>query len=213
MHQASSICMKPDCYSKKILGLVAGYGFGYCIEQANTRPHLEKKTQGELSTPGIPAMLRFCLAGAVVAALTLPLPHSIGPAYAGEKTLDFQLLVKYFEPRTLEAKNIEDQTITQSKGFGVAVFKDGRLGTVDFIMTMDKQKGAGTAFGYRAPSRSTMGPLQSASHLPVAHKVSTAIIRSCLVQLLTRGPPGAVPLTASLIRIRATVCITLRFAS
>ena len=92
--------------------------------------------------------MRFCLAGAVMAALTLPLPLSIGAAYAGEKTLEFQLLVKYFEPRTLDAKNIEDQSITQAKGFGVAVFKDGRLGTLDFIFTGDKQKSAGTAFGY-----------------------------------------------------------------
>ncbi len=92
--------------------------------------------------------MRFCLAGAVVAALTSPLSLSIGAAYAGEKTLDFQLLVKYFEPRTLEAKNIEDQTLTQSKGFGVAVFKDGRIGTLDFIMTMDKQKDTLTASGY-----------------------------------------------------------------
>jgi hypothetical protein len=72
----------------------------------------------------------------------------MGAALAGEKTLEFQLVTKYLEPRALEAKNIEDQAITQAKGFGVAVFKDGRIGTKDFIVAFDKHKGAGTAFGY-----------------------------------------------------------------
>jgi hypothetical protein len=65
-----------------------------------------------------------------------------------EKTLEFQVLVKYLEPRTLNAANIEGHTITQAKGFGVAVFKDGRFGSLDFIFAIDKQKDAGTAFGY-----------------------------------------------------------------
>lgn len=65
-----------------------------------------------------------------------------------EKTLEFQVVVKYLELRTLDALNIEDQTITQGKGFGVAVFKDGRIGTLDFITVMDKHKSDGTGFGY-----------------------------------------------------------------
>jgi hypothetical protein len=69
-------------------------------------------------------------------------------AHAGEKTLEFQLVTKYLDPRTLDAPNVEDQTITQSRAFGVAVFKDGRFGTKDFIVANDKHKGAGTAFGY-----------------------------------------------------------------
>ncbi len=87
-------------------------------------------------------------ASTVLVALSLSLSLSTGATYAGEKTLEFQLVANYLEPRTLAAKNIEDQTITQAKGFGVAVFKDGRIGTNDFILTADKQKGAGTAFGY-----------------------------------------------------------------
>jgi hypothetical protein len=72
----------------------------------------------------------------------------MGMALAGEKTLEFQLVTKYFEPRKLEVKNVEDQTVTQTKAFGVAVFKDGRIGTKDFITVIDNQKGAGTGFGY-----------------------------------------------------------------
>ena len=68
-------------------------------------------------------------ASAVLFALSLPFSLSMGVAYAGEKTLEFQLVTKYIEPRTLDAPNLEKQTITQSKAFGVAVFKDGRIAT------------------------------------------------------------------------------------
>jgi hypothetical protein len=87
-------------------------------------------------------------ASAVLFALSLPLSLSMGVAYAGEKTLEFQLVTKYIEPRTLDAPNLEKQTITQSKAFGVAVFKDGRIGTKDYIVANDINKGAGTAIGY-----------------------------------------------------------------
>jgi hypothetical protein len=80
--------------------------------------------------------------------LSLLFSLSIGVAYAGEKTLEFQLVTKYIEPRTVDAPNLEKQTITQSRAFGVAVFKDGRIGTKDFIVANDISKGAGTAFGY-----------------------------------------------------------------
>jgi hypothetical protein len=85
-------------------------------------------------------------ASAVMVALSLSL--SMAAAHAAEKTLEFQLVTKYLDPRTLDAPNIEDQTITQSKAFGVAVFKDGRIGTKDYILANDKLKGAGTVFGY-----------------------------------------------------------------
>jgi hypothetical protein len=84
----------------------------------------------------------------VLVALSLSFSLSIGAAHAAEKTLEFQLVTKYLDPRTLDAPNVEDQTITQSKAFGVAVFKDGRIGTKDYIVANDKHKDAGTAFGY-----------------------------------------------------------------
>ncbi len=92
--------------------------------------------------------LNFSRVSGALIALSVPLSLSMGAAYAGENTLEFQLVVKYLEPRTLDASNIEDQAITQAKGFGVAVFKDGRIGTKDFIMAVDKHKDAGTGFGY-----------------------------------------------------------------
>lgn len=72
-----------------------------------------------------------------------------GSAGAAEKTLEFQLVTKDLDPRTLEAPtSFEGQTIVQSKAFGVAVFKDGRIGTKDFTYISDVNKGAGTGFGY-----------------------------------------------------------------
>ena len=87
-------------------------------------------------------------ASAGLAALGFSFLLSIAAAHAGESTLEFEMLAKYFDTSTLNSTNIEGRTITQSKGFGVAVLKGGRLGTVDFIMAVDKQKGAGTASGY-----------------------------------------------------------------
>ena len=85
---------------------------------------------------------------AVLGAVSLLLTFSMGAAYAGEKTLEFQLVTKFLEAQTLNAANMDDQTITQAKAFGVAVFKDGRIGTKDFIISIDEHKGAGTALGY-----------------------------------------------------------------
>jgi hypothetical protein len=85
---------------------------------------------------------------AVLTALSLVLSLSMGMAHAGEKTLEFQLVTKYLDPRVLDAPNVEGQTITQGKAFGVAIFKDGRIGTKDFIFAGERKGGTGTGFGY-----------------------------------------------------------------
>jgi hypothetical protein len=92
--------------------------------------------------------MRCNRAGALLIALSVPLSLSTGVARAAEKTLEFQLITKYFDAQTLDAPNVENQSITQSKAFGVAVFKDGRLGIKDYVFVIDSNKGAGTAFGY-----------------------------------------------------------------
>jgi len=84
----------------------------------------------------------------VVIAGLAPLALIASMAYAAERTLEFQLVTKALDPRTLEAPNIEGQTITQSKAFGVTVSKDGRIGTKEFIFASDMNKGVGTYFGY-----------------------------------------------------------------
>jgi hypothetical protein len=71
-------------------------------------------------------------------------------ALAAEKTLEFQLVTKNLDPRTLDAPaNFAGQTLMQSKAFGVAVFKDGRIGTKDYTYVSENiDKGAATGFGY-----------------------------------------------------------------
>jgi len=69
-------------------------------------------------------------------------------AVAGEKSLEFQLVTKAIDPKSIEVPNIENQTITQGKAFGVAVFKDGRTAIKDFVFVSDLNKGIGTSFGY-----------------------------------------------------------------
>jgi hypothetical protein len=85
---------------------------------------------------------------ATLLALGLSLSLSMVAAQAADKTLEFQLVSKALDPQTLEAPNTENQTIMQSRGFGVAVFKDGRVGTKDYIFTRDASKGVGTLLGY-----------------------------------------------------------------
>jgi len=77
-----------------------------------------------------------------------PLAFVVSTAYAAERTLEFQLVTKNLDPRTLDAPNIEGQTITQSKAFGVTVSKDGRIGTKEYIIANDMNKGVGNSFGY-----------------------------------------------------------------
>ncbi|MGA8052292.1 MAG: hypothetical protein WCA12_00260 [Burkholderiales bacterium] len=81
-----------------------------------------------------------------VAGLALSIPMSM--AQAAEKTLEFQLVTKALDPRVVEAPNVEGQSLTQARAFGVAAFPDGRVGTKDFVFTSDLNKGAGTMVGY-----------------------------------------------------------------
>jgi hypothetical protein len=69
-------------------------------------------------------------------------------AVAGEKVLEFRLVTKPIDAKVMEAANIEGQTVVSGKYFGVAVFKDGRIGVKEFVNTSDLLKGSGPFFGY-----------------------------------------------------------------
>ncbi len=69
-------------------------------------------------------------------------------AVAGEKVLEFKLVTKPIDAKVMEAANIEGQTVVSGKYFGVAVFKDGRIGVKEFVNTSDLLKGSGPFFGY-----------------------------------------------------------------
>ena len=85
--------------------------------------------------------LTFFLSGValVVAAST---------AVAGEQVLEFKLVTKPIDVKVTEAANIEGQTVASGKFFGVAIFKDGRIGVKEFVNTSDLLKGSGPFFGY-----------------------------------------------------------------
>lgn len=69
-------------------------------------------------------------------------------AVAGEKVLEFKLVTKPIDAKVMEAANIEGQMVVSGKYFGVAIFKDGRIGVKEFVNTSDLLKGSGPFFGY-----------------------------------------------------------------
>jgi len=84
----------------------------------------------------------------VLSSLALGSLSGASRAEAGEKTLEFQLFTKSIDPRKIEVPNVEGQYITQSTAFGIAVFKDGRVATKDFVYVADGNKGGVSQFGY-----------------------------------------------------------------
>ena len=69
-------------------------------------------------------------------------------ALAGEQVLEFKLVTKPIDYKVTEAANIEGQTVASGKLFGVAVFKDGRIGVKEFVNSSDTLKGSGSFYGY-----------------------------------------------------------------
>jgi hypothetical protein len=69
-------------------------------------------------------------------------------ALAGEQVLEFKLVTKPIDYKITEVANVEGQTVGSGKLFGVAVFKDGRIGVKEFVNSADMLKGAGSFYGY-----------------------------------------------------------------
>lgn len=69
-------------------------------------------------------------------------------ANAAEHALDFKLVVRAIEVKSLDAPNIEGQSVTLMRMHGVAFFKDGRVASKEFIFSTDYNKGTGPFFGY-----------------------------------------------------------------
>lgn len=69
-------------------------------------------------------------------------------ALAGEQVLEFKLITKPIDVKVIEAANVEGQTVVSGKFFGVAVFKDGRIGVKEFVSSADMLKGSGPFYGY-----------------------------------------------------------------
>src|SRR5215831_14345453 len=91
--------------------------------------------------------MRQSLYGILIGAAAVVATSSI--AFAGEQKLEFKLVTRLVNPTTvLEAANIEGQTMIVSKAVGVAYFKDGRVASKDFIITLELRNGSGPYKGY-----------------------------------------------------------------
>jgi len=86
--------------------------------------------------------LSLAVVSSVIAGLWAP------SVLAAEHVLDFKLVVKLTDVKTVEAPDIEGQTILTAKAFGVAFFKDGRVASKEFIYNLDSNKGSGPFIGY-----------------------------------------------------------------
>lgn len=69
-------------------------------------------------------------------------------AFAGEQKLEFKLVTRPIDVKVTEIANVEGQTVASGKYFGVAVFKDGRIGVKEFVNSYDLLKGSGSYYGY-----------------------------------------------------------------
>ena len=76
------------------------------------------------------------------------LGYAASTALAGERVLEFKLVTKPIDVKVTEVANVEGQTVASGKVFGVAIFKDGRIGVKEFVNTSDLLKGSGPFFGY-----------------------------------------------------------------
>ena len=90
--------------------------------------------------------MRQSVRGMLLGAAALMVTSSI--AFAGEQTLEFKLVVKTLDPLVLQAANVEGQTMSASKAFGVAFFKDGRIAVKDFIGSSETLNGSGPMRGF-----------------------------------------------------------------
>jgi hypothetical protein len=90
--------------------------------------------------------MRQSLYGILIGAAAVVATSSI--AFAGEQKLEFKLVTFRIDPTVLEAANIDGQTITASKAFGVAYFKDGRVAVKNYIFSTELLKGSGPLRGY-----------------------------------------------------------------
>ena len=69
-------------------------------------------------------------------------------AFAAEETLEFKFVTMPAEVHRLDPPNVPGQMVAANKMKGAALFKDGRIATMDFILVMDLNKGTGPMFGY-----------------------------------------------------------------
>jgi hypothetical protein len=79
---------------------------------------------------------------------SVALVYAASTALAGEKVLEFKLVTKPLDVKVTEVANVEGQSVASGRLFGVAIFKDGRIGVKEFVNSSDLLKGSGPFYGY-----------------------------------------------------------------
>jgi hypothetical protein len=69
-------------------------------------------------------------------------------AFAGEQVLEFKLVTTPVDVKVFEAANLDGQSLSAGRYFGVAYIKDGRIAVKNYIATTDTLKGSGPLRGY-----------------------------------------------------------------
>ena len=110
-----------------------------------TRRLRRKRRQQYKVLIGIPmrqsAFLRFLIGLAALFAAS-------SAAFAGEQMLEFKLVTTPVDVKVFEAANLDGQSLSAGRYFGVAYFKDGRIAVKNYIATTDTLKGSGSVRGY-----------------------------------------------------------------
>lgn len=81
----------------------------------------------------------------LVAATILTLPTAL---LAGQEHLEFKLVTRGVDVKTVKAGNIDGRELGAGNFFGVAFFKDGRIAAKEFIDAFDYLNADGTGRGY-----------------------------------------------------------------
>jgi hypothetical protein len=115
------------------------------LEDVLTAPTRDYKSGANGGTRMARTKVVKCLGALISAATFFASPVA---ALAGEQTLEFKLVTKAMDAKSVQAPNIEGRVLSAANFFGVAYFKDGRVAVKDFVGTADLLKGMGSLKGY-----------------------------------------------------------------
>ena len=115
------------------------------------------------------------------------------PASAAEQVIEFRYVIHPLEVKTFEAPKIEGQTMVMGKVFGVVAFKDGRVGTKDFIYQAELLNGNGPIHGFSTYRFEDGSSITAASPARLRAASGTGSMRSCRAPASMQMPPVQAP--------------------
>ena len=126
------------------------------------------------------------------------------PALAGEQVLEFKLVTTPVDVKVFEAANLDGQSLSAGKYFGVAYFKDGRIAVKNFVSSGEVLKGSAPfAASARTPSTMALRLLRVTWDEPYRALLAPVLTRSCPAPVPSPTRPAPVPSMASRRHLRA----------